>query len=201
MNGLRMACKLLSWTALPLKRLLAAVTGITLLAFNNAVAQTNNRFETFLFGVCYYPEQWPESYWEEDARRMQECGVNTVRLGEFGWALMEPREGKCDFGLFDRAIATLSRHGIKVIFGTPTATPPKWLTQKHPEVLHVFETGRPADDQSRRHYCYNSPVYRRYSQKIVEELARHYGGNKNIIGWQIDNEMNNENRECFSPSC
>ena len=82
---------------------------------------------------------------------MQECGVNTVRLGEFGWALMEPREGHYDFSLFDRAIETLGRHGIKTIFGTPTATPPKWLTHKYLEVLHVFENGHPADDQSRRY--------------------------------------------------
>lgn len=167
----------------------------------NLEAQTNSRYESFRFGVCYYPEQWPESYWEEDAGRMQECGVNTVRLGEFAWALMEPREGHYDFSLFDRAIETLGRHGIKTIFGTPTATPPKWLTHKYPEVLHVFETGRPANDQSRRYYCYNSPVYRRLSRKVVEVLARHYRDNTNIIGWQIDNEMNNENPECFSESC
>ena len=167
----------------------------------NVHAQTNNHYGSFRFGVCYYPEQWPESYWEDDARRMQECGVNTVRLGEFGWALMEPREGHYDFSLFDRAIETLGRHGIKTIFGTPTATPPKWLTHKYPEVLDVFETGRPANDQSRRQYCYNSAVYRRFSRNIVEALARHYRGNTNIIGWQIDNEMNNENAECFSDSC
>src|SRR5262245_33587208 len=163
--------------------------------------QAAHRYKEFLFGVCYYPEHWPESYWEDDARRMSECGVNVVRMGEFGWGLMEPREGKYDFSLFDRAIETMSRHGIKTIFGTPTATPPKWLTQKHPEVLHVFETGQPTDDQSRRHYCYNSPIYRRYSKKIVDALVRHYRGNTNIVGWQIDNELNNENRECFSPAC
>ena len=164
-------------------------------------AQTTNRYDPFCFGVCYYPEQWPESYWEEDARRMQECGVNTVRLGEFGWALMEPREGHYDFSLFDRAIATLGRHGIKTIFGTPTAAPPKWLTHKYPEVPGVSETGQPVNDQSRRQYCYNSPIYRRFSRGIVEVLARHYRDNTNIIGWQIDNEMNNENPECFSDSC
>jgi beta-galactosidase len=171
------------------------------LAASGVGAQTTNRYDSFRFGVCYYPEQWPESYWEEDARRMQECGVNTVRLGEFGWALMEPRQGHYDFTLFDRAIETLGRHGIKIIFGTPTATPPKWLTHKYPEVLDVPATGRPADDQSRRHYCYNSPVYRRLSRKIVEALALHYRNNTNIIGWQIDNEINNENPECFSESC
>jgi beta-galactosidase len=179
---------------------LAAVV-ITLLQSNDAFAQTDNRYDSFRFGVCYYPEQWPENYWEADARRMEECGVNTVRMGEFGWALMEPREGHYDFSLFDRAIETLGRHGIKTIFGTPTAAPPKWLTHKYPEVLDVFENGRPVNDQSRRQYCYNSPVYRQFSRKIVEALALHYRDNTNIIGWQIDNEMNNENPECFSESC
>jgi beta-galactosidase len=174
---------------------------LAMMATGDLSAQSGSRYDTFRFGVCYYPEQWPENYWEEDARRMSECGVNTVRMGEFGWAVMEPREGRYDFSLFDRAIETLGRHGIKTIFGTPTAAPPKWLTQKYPEVLDVFETGRPANDQSRRQYCYNSPVYRRLSRKIVEALARHYRDNINIIGWQIDNEINNENPECYSESC
>ena len=88
--------------------LLLAVAAISVLQSAVASAQTNNRYESFCFGVCYYPEQWPESYWEEDARRMAECGVNTVRIGEFGWAVMEPREGHYDFSLFDRAIETLA---------------------------------------------------------------------------------------------
>src|SRR5262252_737959 len=90
-------------------RLFSAVTAIVVLYAAALNAQTSNRYGSFCFGVCYYPEQWPESYWEEDARRMQECGVNTVRMGEFGWALMEPREGHYDFSLFDRAMETLAR--------------------------------------------------------------------------------------------
>ena len=27
------------------------------------------------FGVCYYPEHWPESMWEDDARRMNALGI------------------------------------------------------------------------------------------------------------------------------
>jgi len=196
-----MIWKSLSQSPPSLARLLAVMVAIALFKSGSVSAQTTNRYDSFRFGVCYYPEQWPESYWEEDARRMQECGVNTVRLGEFGWALMEPREGHYDFSLFDRAIETLGRHGIKTILGTPTAAPPKWLTHKYPEVLDASETGRPVNDQSRRQYCYNSPVYRRFSREIVEALARHYRDNTNIIGWQIDNEMNCENPECFSDSC
>lgn len=171
-----------------------------ILDLGEARGQTANRYDSFRFGVCYYPEQWPESLWEDDARRMQECGVNTVRLGEFGWAIMEPREGHYDFTLFDRAIETLGHHGIKTIFGTPTAAPPKWLTHKYPEVLGVSETGRRVNDQSRRQYNYNSPIYRRLSRGLVEALAQHYRDNTNIIGWQIDNEINNENPEDFSDS-
>jgi beta-galactosidase len=159
------------------------------------------RYDKFLFGVDYYPEHWDEGMWEQDARRMRECGVGVVRIGEFAWALMEPEEGRFDFSLFDRAIAVFARHGIKVILGTPTATPPKWLTHKYPEVLHVFPNGRAADDQSRRHYCYNSPVYRRLSRRIVERLAEHYRDSPAVVGWQIDNEFNNENPECYSESC
>ncbi len=188
-----------------MKKVLASLLFLALLASGacqvRAQTQSHHRYRTFLFGVDYYPEQWPASYWEQDAQRMQECGVNAVRIGEFAWALMEAQEGKFDFSLFDRAIAVFARHGIKIIMGTPTATPPKWLTQKYPEVLHVFANGQASNDQTRRHYCYNSPVYRRLSSRIVEELARHYKDNPNIIGWQIDNEFNNENPECYSGSC
>ena len=179
-------------------RILAAVAAVMILKSGWVRGETTNRYESFCFGVCYYPEQWPESYWEQDARQMQECGVNTVRMGEFGWALMEPREGHYDFSLFDHAIATMGRHGIKTILGTPTAAPPKWLTQKHPEILNVLENGQRVNDQSRRQYSYNSPAYRQYCREIVETMARHYRNNTNVIGWQIDNEINNEDPEDFS---
>ncbi len=163
-------------------------------------AQTQNRYKTFLYGVDYYPEQWSETLWEQDAQRMQECGVNAVRIGEFAWAMFEPQEGKFDFALFDRAIAILAKHNIKIIFGTPTATPPKWLTEKYPETLYVFDDRQVSNDQTRRHYNYNSPVYRKFSRRIVEKLTEHYKDNPNIIGWQIDNEFNNENPEAWSES-
>src|SRR5215469_14953420 len=181
-----------------LARLLAAVAAVMILKSCQMNAETTNHYDSFCFGACYYPEQWPESYWEQDAQKMQECGVNTVRMGEFGWALMEPREGPYDFSLFDRAIATMARHGIKTIFGTPTAAPPKWLTHKYPEVLNVTADGWRVNDQSRRQYSYNSRIYRRFCQEIVEALAQHYRNNTNIIGWQIDNEINNEDPEDFS---
>ncbi|HEY0380546.1 MAG TPA: beta-galactosidase [Pyrinomonadaceae bacterium] len=180
---------------------LILIIQIATAAFASRQTPQPDRYNKFLFGVDYYPEQWDEKMWEQDARRMKEAGVNVVRIGEFAWALMEPEEGKFDFSLFDRAMATLARYDIHVILGTPTATPPKWLTHKYPEVLHVYANGQPADDQSRRHYCYNSPVYRRLSRRIVERMSEHYKDSPQVIGWQIDNEFNNENPECYSESC
>ena len=75
-------------------------------------------------GVCYYPEHWPETTWADDARRMVDAGLCWVRVGEFAWSRYEPQPGKFDWGWMDRAIETLGAAGLKVILGTPTATPP-----------------------------------------------------------------------------
>ncbi|MDP9810912.1 beta-galactosidase [Rhizobium tibeticum] len=146
--------------------------------------------DDFLLGVPHYPEHVDESYWLRDAQRMAAAGFNVVRLGEFAWHLIEPQEGHFDFSLFDRAIDVLASEGIKTIFCTPTATPPRWLTSAYPEVLRTDETGRTASHGSRQHADTNSPVYRIHSRRITEALARHYAGNSNVIGWQTDNELN-----------
>ena len=93
-------------------------------------------------GVCWYPEQWPEAWWADDARRMRELGIAWVRIAEFAWAVIEPEPGRLEWGWLDRAIAALHAEGLKVVLGTPTATPPKWLVDKHPDMLAVDAQGR-----------------------------------------------------------
>ena len=61
-------------------------------------------------GVCYYPEQWPEGLWAEDARRMTELSLSWVRIGEFAWSKIEPSEGVFDWSWLDRAISVLGGH-------------------------------------------------------------------------------------------
>ena len=143
-------------------------------------------------GVCYYPEQWPERLWADDFGRMRELGFSVVRMAEFAWTIFEPEEGIFSFELFDRAIALAHERGLQVILGTPTATPPAWLTHIYPEVLNVTQSGVPYQHGMRRHYNYNAPVYRTLSARIVRELAEHYSQNPAVIGWQIDNELNCE---------
>jgi beta-galactosidase len=152
----------------------------------------------FYFGVDYYPEHWPEERWMLDAKMMAEAGFNVVRLAEFAWAKMEPEEGSFDFAWLDRAITTLAAQGIKVVLGTPTASPPAWLMAAYPDLWLVREDGVAWTYGNRREYCPNNLTYRDYSERIVTAMAQHYAANPAVIGWQIDNEFGNR---CYCPTC
>lgn len=154
------------------------------------------------FGVCYYPEHWPEARWAEDARLMRELGLSVIRLAEFAWAKMEPEPGVYDWGWLDRAIDLFAAAGMDVVLGTPTCTPPAWLTRQHPEILRVDGNGRSRNHGTRRHYCPNSPIYRRFSRQIVQQMAQRYGQDERITGWQIDNEFGGgKTARCYCPTC
>jgi len=152
----------------------------------------------FYFGVDYYPEQWPEERWAADARLMAEAGFNLVRLAEFAWSKMEPKVGQYDFDWLDRAISVLASHGMRIVLGTPTASPPPWLMVKHLDVFRVGEDGRRLTFGNRREYCPNNPVYHDYTRRIVTQMADHYADHPAVIGWQIDNEFGDR---CYCPVC
>lgn len=139
-------------------------------------------------GTCYYPEHWPESQWAEDAARMVEVGLTWVRIGEFAWSRLEPTPGDLRFDWLDRAIETLGSAGLKVVLGTPTATPPRWMLDRHPDMLAVDADGRPRGFGSRRHYCFSHDGYREESARITRLLAERYGANSHVAAWQTDNE-------------
>ena len=151
-------------------------------------------------GVCYYPEHWDKSMWAEDLERMLAAGLKTVRIAEFAWNLIEPEEGVFTYDFFDGFLALAQEKGMQVIFCTPTATPPAWLTEKYPEVLNADIEGHLIHHGSRRHYNYNSPIYQEFCRRIVEKSASHYGQHPAIVGWQLDNEFNCENSEFYSQS-
>lgn len=143
-----------------------------------------------MLGVCYYPEHWPEEWWADDARRMKDLGLTYVRVGEFAWSRYEPEPGRYDFGWYDRALDTLGKAGLKVVACTPTATPPKWLIDRYPDILPVDPiTGHVRGFGSRRHYDFSSETYLRESIRITTALAERYGKHDAIVGWQTDNEI------------
>lgn len=153
-------------------------------------------------GVDYYPEHWPEDRWPTDARLMRDAGFNVARLAEFAWSKMEPAKGEYDFTWLDQAIEVLASENIQIVLGTPTATPPKWLIDEHPDILPVDSFGRPRGFGSRRHYCSNHPAYREYSRQIAAKMGERYGQNPHVIAWQIDNEFGcHDTARCYCTYC
>ena len=153
-------------------------------------------------GVDYYPEHWNEDMLEEDLNNIIELGSNVIRIGEFAWHMMESKEGKFDFSYFDHVINGAKKKGLKVIFGTPTATMPAWLAKKHPDVLGEFEDNTKRVFGGRRQYCFNSKTYYKYSETIIRELANHFKEEEAIVAWQIDNEFGHEGSDvCYCNEC
>lgn len=139
-------------------------------------------------GVCYYPEHWPEAMWAEDAARMVDTGISWVRIGEFAWSRLEPHPGTLQFEWLDLAVETLGKAGLKVVLGTPTATPPRWMLDKHPDMLAVDAHGNTRKFGSRRHYCFSHQGYVDECVRIARVLGKRYGHNPYVAAWQIDNE-------------
>ena len=139
-------------------------------------------------GVCYYPEHWPKELWATDAKAMVDAGLSYVRIAEFSWILMEPEEGVYDFSWLDEAVETLGSAGLKIVMCTPTATPPKWLVDKMPDMLAVNEDGSVRGYGSRRHYSFSHQGYLAECQRITQIVAERYGDNPYVQAWQTDNE-------------
>lgn len=155
-------------------------------------AQTAQWFpkdQMMTIGVYYYPEAWPESQWERDITNIKKFGFEYIHMAEFAWAFMEPEEGRFEFGWLDKAVDLATKNGLKVVLCTPSATPPAWLSRKHPEILMVRADGTTMQHGSREQADWSSPVYRSYVEKIDAAMAQHYGNNPTVWGWQLDNEL------------
>ena len=139
-------------------------------------------------GVCYYPEHWPRDQWETDAAEMVAAGLSWVRIGEFAWSRMEAVPGTLTWDWLDDAIEVLGAAGLKVILGTPTATPPRWMIDKHPDMLAVDAANNTRKFGSRRHYDFSHLPYRDECKRIATLMAERYGRNPHVAAWQIDNE-------------
>jgi beta-galactosidase len=149
-------------------------------------------------GVAYYPEHWPETRWPEDIRLMREAGLTAARMAEFAWSTLESEEGEFHFDWLDRAISMLADAGIVSVLGTPTAAPPAWLVQQFPDLMCMDESGQRVQFGNRCHYCVNSPQFHDAARHIIGAMARHFGDNPHVVGWQLDNEYN---RVCYCERC
>jgi beta-galactosidase len=149
------------------------------------------------YGGDYNPEQWPEHVWVEDAKLMQEAGVNVATVGVFAWSMLEPSEGVYEFGWLDRVLDVLHSAGVAVDLATATASPPPWFSYGYPETLPVNADGQRVGFGSRQAFCASSPVYREAALSLVERLARRYAGHPALAMWHVHNEYGGLNPRCY----
>jgi beta-galactosidase len=149
-------------------------------------------------GVDYYPEYWGEARWARDAELMAAAGINLVRVAEFAWSRLEPKDNEFDFDWLDRVIAVLAERGVATVLCTPSAAPPPWMTTAHRDILPRDALGLTKDAGGRRHYCPNSITYKRYCARIVRKMAEHFAANKSVVAWQLDNEFD---ARCYCDAC
>lgn len=152
------------------------------------VHRITERLGGLAFGGDYNPEQWSEQVWKEDDLLMREARVNLVTVGVFSWALLEPEEGRYDFGWLDAHLDRLHAAGVAVDLATPTASPPPWFTLAHPEALTVTADGTRLTHGSRDTYCLAAPAYRRAAGRIAGALAERYGDHPAVCMWHVHNE-------------
>ena len=153
-------------------------------------------------GVAYYPEHWPESRWPVDAKLIKQLRIDVVRVGEFAWSRLEPKRERFEMDWLHKAVKVLTKAGLQVILCTPTAAPPPWLFHRHPDIVPMDREGRRWDAGSRRHACLNNPAYQKYARRIAAELAKEFGGDRNVYAWQVDNELGcHGSGRCYCRDC
>ncbi len=66
------------------------------------------------------------------------------------------------------------------------------MATKYPDILLTDSTGKHFTGATRNRYNWNSERYRSFVRAMDQQLARRFGHNPNVIGWQIDNEYNSQ---------
>ena len=158
---------------------------------------TPSRLPALAFGGDYNPEQWPPAVWAEDVELMARAGVDLVTLGVFSWAHLEPEPGRFDFGWLDDVVELLAGAGVRIDLATATASPPPWLTTRHPEVLPVTVDGVRLSPGGRQAFCPSSPVYREHALRLCRAVGGRYGGHDAVVLWHVSNELGCHVAHCY----
>ena len=158
-------------------------------------------YPELLHGGDYNPEQWLEqkdTIWKQDMLYAREAGINTLSVGIFSWAYLEPEDGVYDFSWMDEVMDNLAANGIKAVLATPSGARPAWLAKKYPSVLRMTAQRQPNLFGGRHNACYSSPDYERKVTEINTRLAQRYKDHPALLMWHVSNEYNNE---CHCPRC
>lgn len=154
----------------------------------------------FLHGGDYNPDQWlhQKEIWKRDMALAKGAGINTLSVGIFAWAALEPRENEYHFEWLDEVMDLLAQNGMKAVLSTPSGARPRWMAEKYPEVLRVNAMRQREMFGGRHNHCLTSPVYRDKVRKINTLLAERYRDHPALGLWHVSNEYGGA---CHCPLC
>ena len=158
------------------------------------------RYSHYLHGGDYNPEQWLDrpDILKKDIEYFKKAHINTVSMGMFSWAVLEPEEGRYNFDWLEEVIDNLYKEGIYTILSTPSGARPKWMADKYEEVLRMDPDRTRRFFGGRHNHCYTSPVYREKVYNINKKLSERFGKHPAVLLWHISNEYGGE---CHCPLC
>lgn len=148
----------------------------------------NPNMQELWHGGDYNPEQWPENVLEEDMGLMQDAMCQVATIGIFAWAALEPEEGHYEFDWLKRSVDRLANNDRWFIIATPSASPPPWLSKKHPDILRTGPDRVRRFHGNRVNYNLGSKVYREYTRDIAQKLVEAFGGHPRLLAWHLSNE-------------
>ncbi|MDU0294074.1 beta-galactosidase [Saccharothrix longispora] len=150
------------------------------------------------YGGDYNPEQWPREVWDRDYEAFSLAHVDTVTVGVFAWAHLQPAEDRYDFSTLDAIVERATAEGKRIVQATPSGAMPPWLAHAYPEACRVDFEGRRHVYGQRHNACPSSPAFRRLSVAMASRLAERYGDNPAIVAWHVGNEYGGA---CYCPLC
>ena len=154
-----------------------------------------------LFACAYYAEHETETDWRRDAKRMQELGLDAIRVGEFCWSRMQRSDGTLTLDWLERLVDLFGSYGIRTILCTPSATPPAWVMDRYPELPVVLPDGRRGEFGGRRHCSLFHEGYRELAVGLARGLAERFGQHPHVAGWHLDNEVGSYSTlDCSAPA-
>ena len=156
--------------------------------------------KTLLHGGDYNPDQWLAypGIIDTDFELFNQAHINSITIGIFAWASLEPEEGRYDFTWMDDIFARAQRQGVNVILATPSGAKPNWMALRYPEIRRVTAEGVRDPQKGRHNHCLTSPIYRQKVRAINEQLAQRYGQHPSLALWHISNEYNGY---CYCDLC
>ncbi len=129
---------------------------------------------------------------------MKKAGINSVSLGIFAWATLEPEEGVYNFDWMEEIMDNLYENGIYTILATPSAARPAWLDEKYPEVMRADAMGVRRRHGGRANSCMSNPVFREKIGNLNRKLAERFSHHPGLVMWHVNNEPCGV---CFCDSC